>query len=58
MPSANGPDKPQGPGQGTGSGTGSGGSGSNPGTPSDKGSKGGVTPDNNNKPPQVQVTLR
>jgi hypothetical protein len=56
MANGNSPDKPQSPGPsptpGTGSGTGSGGSGSSPRAPADKGSKGGVIPDNNNKPPQ------
>ena len=60
MPNANGPDKPQSPGSGTGTATGTGkssgqGKGSSSGSPGGKGSQGGVTPNNNNKPPQVSL---
>jgi hypothetical protein len=62
MPNGNGPDKSQSPGSGTGAGTSAGtasgqGKGSSSGSPGTKGSQGGVTPDNNNKPPQAQVVL-
>jgi len=57
MSNGNTPDKPQNPGSGAGSdpkpGQGAG-SGSSSGSPARKGSQGGVTPDNNNKPPQAQ----
>jgi hypothetical protein len=57
MPNGNGPDKPQSPGSGSGTGERSGqGKGSSSGSPGGKGSRGGVTPDNNNKPPQTQIT--
>jgi hypothetical protein len=62
MPNGNGPDKPQSPGSGTGTDTGTGkslgqGKGSSSGSPGGKGSQGGVTPDNNNKPPQASIVV-